>query len=864
MPLLFGLCGLLLLLTSPATAATLELTGPARAHDLLAHSVLLHDPTGTLTAAGALAVAAPPGLPRPPLRLDGGRYWLVVTVHNRTTEPDWVLRTGNVLFNSIELYRFTAGRLSGYERVGRTLAETTTSIELAYHLAVSLPPGQSQSLVLRLEAQVFNQIMADLVPTARARHDDVWRQVLVLTVFGVILALVLYNFFLALSLRSDTYLWYALHGSCLVVYFLTAFGLMHRLFGYSDPALYLLSPFMLATLLFSLLFHYRFLAIPALSPCLQRGYGLMGVLLLGQLLVYPWLTPVQGAVLARLSQLLVGPFILASVVVAVRRGFRPARYVLVGWGVLITVSIWGTLSLVGVFRFSMQVAPLVLLATAFEMITLSLALGDRIRQLQQAKAQAEEQVQANTLFIAMLSHEVRHPLAAIMGLVTLLDRTRLSAEQRDYLHFIDQSGHALLDTLDSLLDQFRQQPDRLQVQRRSFELRPLVSGALDLYRAAARSQRVTLSVQFDPTLPAFVQGDPVRLRQVLLNLLGNAVKYSPEGQVTVTVQRVGDAAAATATVQFAVADTGTGMPGTDSRLFQPFYRRPEAVQSGAPGLGLGLAVSQTIVAALGGTIVCTSRPGQGSTFRFTLTFPVGQAPIPPAKPVAVPAPQDILLVDDDALVREIVQRLLEQDGQRVTAVASGEQALAVLAERRFDLVVLDMQLPGLDGLETARRIRSQDQHCLIVGLTAGDIHDRRAASLYAGMDALLAKPLDRAALYRLTTPAEPTPAPLIKHAVAAGHREALGERVWGELLAQFQAQAPRYLDELAEAVRQQQLAEVRVVAHRLAGMADSLGFARLAAAAAAIEKRPLQSTEEVLPALAALGELYQDTVMELL
>ncbi|MDQ1080219.1 ATP-binding protein [Pseudoroseomonas cervicalis] len=370
-----------------------------------------------------------------------------------------------------------------------------------------------------------------------------------------------------------------------------------------------------------------------------------------------------------------------------------------------------------------------------------------------AARSAEQASEAKSRFLARMSHELRTPLNGVLGLAQLLAARRdLPEAAQAQLAVIERAGRHLLALVNDVLDLAQVEAGRLSLQRAPLALQPLLEEALALVRPEAERKRLTLGLVTAPGLPPAVCGDARRLRQILLNLLGNAVKFTPAGgQVTLSAAPLLGQG-----LRLEVLDSGPGIaPDQAARLFRDFQRLGDGAAR-EEGSGLGLAICAALALAMQGRIGVEAGPdGRGS--RFWVELPLPPAALPPAPHPAAGAaitPRRVLVVDDVAVNRVVAEALLQADGHSVLLAAGGEEALALLeADAGIDLMLLDVQMPGMDGLETARRLRALEPvlrpgaaRLPVLALTAEVGEAQRRACLAAGMDGHVAKPVERAAL----------------------------------------------------------------------------------------------------------------------
>ncbi len=356
---------------------------------------------------------------------------------------------------------------------------------------------------------------------------------------------------------------------------------------------------------------------------------------------------------------------------------------------------------------------------------------------------AEQASLAKTRFLATLGHEVRTPMTGVLGMSELLLATPLDEKQRGYTHAIQNAGSHLLRLVNDALDIARIEAGKLELQRQDFDLRRLVDEVVGLTAPMAEQRGLTFADEIAAGTPGVLQGDPVRVRQILLNLLGNAIKFTERGGVTLRVSP-----APPQGVRFEIADTGPGInEEQQTRLFQRF-EQAEGARTAARygGSGLGLAICQELALAMGGRIQVRSAPGVGTC--FTVDLPLATSTrMPEALPrtaVAVPAgsePLRILLVEDDPTVAEVIASLLRARGHHVAHVAHGLAALAKTAANVFDIALLDLDLPGLDGLALARQLRAQAFTAPLLAVTARADADAETLARAAGFDGFLRKPV---------------------------------------------------------------------------------------------------------------------------
>ncbi|MFA9216317.1 MAG: 7TM diverse intracellular signaling domain-containing protein [Sphingomonadaceae bacterium] len=753
---------------SMAASATLQ---AGQTLDLAARGQLYH-------GAGAAFPAAAAGLPAllaqltraPKVDLLGGDYWLYTELRNDSGRSDWVIDPSDTLIEQIDI------RIYGDDGSVRTLTSGYRAAHdymLHYGKDIELQPGQRYRILLRFSSPYYARTpLFQLVPRPQYQRLAARENVLVIGALGALAALAIFNFFIYSFTRERASLYYALYVLCYGVAWGLTFHLGTDVAGWYDLHWHYVGFFLLPVL--STLFYTTFLRLAQHAPTLHR---LSRINLILPLLLLPscWLALSYAHTLATIVIALWMMLALVSGIVVWRRGYQPARFFVLGFVALMLPALLILPANIGLIPAVVENAQLLtLLGGTLDGVLLAFALADQIRllrdnleqrvqertaELSEAKEQAEIVSRHRIDFLSAMSHDIRTPLAGVIGMLkfALRDQT-VRGRTEEYLRIGLQNSEALLAILNDILDFSKIDAGRLTIESVDFDLVALIDDAIAILQAQADAKSLLLRCELAPDLPRYVQGDPTRLRQILLNLLGNAIKFTDRGEVRL------DASALLTidgrpSVSFDITHTGPGIPADAlQRLFQKFEQADHSTTRRYGGTGLGLAICKELVELMGGTIAVDSRLGEGAIFSVTLALALGA---PPSSDILLPRQEQhayrlrVLCAEDVRTNQIIVCTLLENMGHEVRIVENGLQALHALSQADYDLVLMDGRMPMMDGEQATRMIRAggnedyqvRDASVPIIALTANASDHDRASYLAVGMDSFLSKPVDDRLLF---------------------------------------------------------------------------------------------------------------------
>ena len=701
-------------------------------------------------------------------------FWLRLDLeyrpqHSAAMQP-WLLELAYPPLDDLQL--FLPDGEGGYQlsqHTGDALPFSSRQIKQHnYVFELQLPAAQPQSVYLRLQSQGSIQAPLTLwAPNAYLEEQPARIYVLGI-IYGVLLVMLVYNLFIYLSVRDPSYLYYILYIAAFGFYQLSVNGAAIEYFWPNSPWwANAATPFLIgAAALFGCQFARSFLHTSEHSPWVDRALLLM--MACGSLVMVLALTA-SYALALRLATYLALMFtvvIFSAGILALLRGMRVARYFIIAWTAFLAGGVINTLMVLGYLPNMFLTMYASQIGSALEVGLLSLALADRINAMKEERARIlqeaglklealnQELANSNRLkdeFLATVTHELRTPMNGVIGSLELMQMLNADGELAHYQKTASSSARDMMRMVNDILALTELQAGRLYPRREPFSLRGLFDGLSAQYRPRAEEKGLSFVLELDEDLPDTLEGDAGKLVQSLNCLLDNAIKFTQRGEVRVRVSR-GGTAPNLLPLRIDVVDTGVGFSvPADGKLYQRFQQLDGSLTRHYGGLGIGLAICRQLVDLLGGDLRHESTPGQGSLFRLELPLVLpAQAPstgsvVPRRTGPALRQPQQctVLIVEDNAINQLVTRGMLLKLGYRVRTADNGAEALEVLRNEAVDAVLLDCQMPVMDGFATCRALRNLPgcEALPVLAITAHSHSGDRERCLAAGMSDYLAKPV---------------------------------------------------------------------------------------------------------------------------
>ena len=657
----------------------------------------------------------------------GDRYIAVFSVENNTKNTDWFIYPYGSVVENIEIHAYQ----NQHHTKNTTGYNHKNNLNFHYGNKVLIEPNSITTVIVVFQSDFFfAPIKLIISPEAQAKSSMELENIILLLCLGVALALSIYNLFIFIGSGERMYLFYALATFCYMWGWAHVFGVL-ELITQNTYSSFLMPPFLIGALC-TAYFAIDFLNLKGNYPKLT--FTLYGIALFSLISTpFAFYDPSLGLLLASVGTGLILTIGLIAGIICWRNGYGPAKYFVFAFLAVVIPNMIGNMINLGLLPgINVNIYLLGLMGNTIDSLLLAFALAEKVKmtnavnvdltqnlekkvlqrtqELKKATEKAEKATNAKSDFLAKMSHEIRTPMNAVIGLSRLTLKTTLNAKQKDYVDKILDSGESLLGLINDILDFSKIEAGKLTIENKPFEVHKLLRRAVNLSAINAHAKGLELITDIDPNIPSVMIGDPLRLQQIIVNLVNNAVKFTQTGAVCIKMELKYEYDSKI-TLLCSVIDTGIGMDlEQQSRMFQTFSQADESITRKYGGTGLGLAICKQLCELMGGEIGLQSELGDGSTFYFTVEVQkCEQKSVIQSIDKATVAKLKVLVVDDMSLARTVIIELLAKLGIKADQVNNGFDALKLVKEKievnsPYDLVFMDWRMPEMDGIETSRLI----------------------------------------------------------------------------------------------------------------------------------------------------------------
>lgn len=672
----------------------------------------------------------------------------------------WVFQSNNMILAFMDVYLFRQQELVEEFHLGTHYVFKQRAVQSSdFILPFQLEANKRYHLLIHVQNETWIDLPARLIETRVFLGESEYLSLYYGLFYGSLLTFMVYYLTIYFGLRDITYLYYVMFLASMALFFGTISNHSFQYIWPNSPALnnFSLQVSVSLSIVFGSLFTLTFFDLKNLSRWLHLFY--LGLTITSAIVAAScvFLHPDFSILLSNGIALIGYGSFLSTGIIMWLRGQNYAAYFTLAWTVMAVLALWVLVAVTGIADIAIDsIFDGLRLSMLVQTLLLSLALSSRIGYLRTSGAKALTESKAKSEVIARVSHEIRTPMNGILGMSQLLRDHISDPVGTHYNNVIYQSGTALLGVINDLLDLAKIEADKLELSLNSFQPRLLAQECLDLIAAQINNDGIELSCSVADNIPEFLEGDDIRLRQVLINFLSNASKFTERGHITVSIYKDDPASK---DISFAVVDSGRGIAEERQHvLFEAFEQESEETGKEHGGTGLGLYINHRIVSQMNGTIGLDSKPGVGSTFWFKVPLDEASSQHPQSNGglVSTTNRHSILVAEDNPTNQTVTVKMLEKLGHEVFAVDNGQQALEICINQQqgFELILMDCEMPIMDGYAATAAIRRHEQdkglpRTPIVALTAHAMKGHLEKCLACGMDGQLSKPLELAELEQL-------------------------------------------------------------------------------------------------------------------